>query len=182
MKSHPHDSDESPEKIDPEKELEDTGSINAEEVASEYEDLQAQLATLEDKYIRLSAEFDNYRKRTLREKADLIQTAGESILKDILPFVDDFERGIGMIDQTDNKEGVKKGMELIYTKLIDFLASNGVKEIKAMNESFDADQHEAVTNIPAPTQELKGKVVDVVQKGYTLHDKIIRYPKVVVGE
>ena len=144
--------------------------------------LQAELAKSQDKYLRLAAEFDNYRKRTLREKTDLIQTAGESLLKDILPFVDDFERGIEVATNAEDMDAVRSGMDLIYSKLIDFLTNHGVKEIKTMNEPFDADWHDAVTNIPVPSDDMKGKIVDVIQKGYTLNDKIIRYPKVVVGE
>ncbi|MDR1864862.1 MAG: nucleotide exchange factor GrpE [Bacteroidales bacterium] len=148
----------------------------------ETEILQGKLAETQDKYLRLSAEFDNFRKRTLREKMDLIQTAGESLIKDMLPVVDDFERGLEVIEKADDIASIKTGMSLIYNKLQDFLSAHGIQEVKAMQEPFDADRHEAVTNIPAPSEELKGKVVDVIQKGYVLHEKIIRYPKVVVGE
>ncbi len=185
-KKYPHEQDENidntSEAGDIEMELEDVEDGNPTELESEVEALQGKLAEAQDKYLRLAAEFDNYRKRTLREKTELIQTAGESLLKDILPVVDDFDRGLEMISKSDDIKSVGKGMELIYAKLKDFLATNGVKEIKAMNEPFDADWHEAVTNIPAPSEDLKGKIVDVIQKGYTLNDKIIRYPKVVVGE
>ncbi len=164
-----------------ESELESEDTENAESEA-ETDLLRQDLAEAKDKYLRLSAEFDNYRKRTLREKTELIQTAGESLLKDILPVVDDFERGLDMVDKSDDVESIKTGMELIYTKLKDFLGANGIQEIKAMNEPFDPDWHEAVTNIPAPSKDMKGKIVDVIQKGYVLNGKIIRYPKVVVGE
>ena len=143
--------------------------------------LQKELSELHDKYLRLAAEFDNYRKRTLREKTELIQMAGESLLNDILPVVDDFERGLVQASQAEDMDAVRTGMDLIYNKLKDFLSSHGVKEINAMNETFDTDWHEAVTNIPAPSEDMKGKIVDVIQKGYTLYDKVMRYPKVVVG-
>jgi molecular chaperone GrpE len=161
------------------KSTEDTGPV---ELKSEYEVLQDELAELKDKYLRLSAEFDNYRKRTLREKTELIQTAGESLLKELLSTVDDFERGLNAIDRSNDLNAVKEGMHLIYNKLIDFLSINGVKEIPAMDEVFDADRFEAITQIPAPSKDKKGKIIDVIQKGYILHDKIMRYPKVVVGE
>ena len=144
--------------------------------------LQKNLKEAQNKYLRLAAEFDNYRKRTMREKMELIQTAGESLLTDILPLVDDFERGIEVAAQAEDMDAVREGMNIIYNKLRDFLTNHGVKEIKAMNEPFDADWHEAIANIPAPSDDMKGKIMDVTQKGYTLNDKIIRYPKVVVGE
>lgn len=144
--------------------------------------LQKALTESQDKYLRLAAEFDNYRKRTLREKMELIQNAGESLLKDILPVVDDFERGIEVVAKAEDMDAVRLGMDLIYQKLKDFLVNHGLKEINAMNEPFDADWHEAVTNFPAPSEDMKGKIIDVIQKGYTLNDKVIRFPKVVVGE
>jgi molecular chaperone GrpE len=154
----------------------------AEEVLADDCDLQKDLEEAMDKYLRLAAEFDNYRKRTLREKTELIQSAGESLLKDILPIMDDFERGIEQSSKSDDLDAVRTGMALIYNKLKDFLTNQGVKEINATNEPFDTDWHEAVTKIPAPAGELKGKIVDVIQKGYTLNDKVILYSKVVVGE
>ena len=169
------------ETIDSEQQSED-GEVVSPEEQQVPETLQKEIIALQDRYLRLSAEFDNYRKRTLREKTELIQTAGESLLKNILPVVDDFERGLDIVHKATDIEAVEEGMKLIYDKLIDFLSASGVKEIKAMNESFDAEWHEAVTNIPAPSEKMKGKVVDVIQKGYVLHDKVMRYPKVVVGE
>ena len=144
--------------------------------------LQKTLRESQDKYIRLAAEFDNYRKRTLREKTELIQSAGESLLIEILPVVDDFERGIKQASTTEDMDALRTGMVLIFNKLKDFLTDNGVKEINSMNEPFNTDWHEAITNIPAPSKNMKGKIVDVIQKGYTLNDKVIRYSKVVVGE
>jgi molecular chaperone GrpE len=136
----------------------------------------------QDKYIRLSAEFDNYRKRTMKEKADLIKQANGDLLKDILPVIDDFERGIDHIDKTEDLSGLKQGIILIYNKFAEFIRQNGIKEIEANEKEFDIDFHEALTKIPAPTEELKGKVVDVIEKGYLLNDRVIRYAKVVVGE
>ncbi|MDR1672631.1 MAG: nucleotide exchange factor GrpE [Bacteroidales bacterium] len=163
------------DEIIPEQEAE-TENVESDEEQSD------KAAEWQDKYLRLAAEFDNFRKRTLREKTDLIQTAGESVIKELLPVVDDFERGLEVVVKSDDMDAVKTGMSLIYNKLKDFLASRGVCEIAALNEPFNADTHEAVTNIPAPSDDMKGKVMDVIQKGYVLHDKIIRYPKVVVGE
>ena len=135
-----------------------------------------------DKYLRLSAEFDNYRKRTLKEKIDLSKSAGEQLLLDLLPVVDDFERGIKNMNDSNELSAIREGMILIYNKFRDFLHQNGVKEIDAAEKEFNIDLHEAITKIPAPKKELKGKVVDVVEKGYTLNDKVIRFSKVVIGE
>jgi len=137
---------------------------------------------LHDKYLRLSAEFDNYRKRTLKEKTELIKTASDELLKKILPVLDNLERALKAIDQSNDINALKDGVVLISTHFKDFLLQQGIKEIPAMHELFTIDLHEAVTTIPAPSEELKGKVVDVIEKGYTLHDKVIRYAKVVVGE
>ena len=146
------------------------------------ESLEEKLTEAQDKYLRLSAEFDNYRKRTLKEKMDLTKSAGESILSNILPVMDDFDRALQLMDSASDCKSMKDGIDLIYNKFQEFLKSNGIKEIKAVNMEFDTDLHEAITKIPAPEKKLKGKVVDVIQKGYYLNDKIIRYAKVVVGE
>lgn len=135
-----------------------------------------------DKYLRLAAEYDNYRKRTLKERMDLTKTAGEDILVNILPVMDDFERALGSIDQAKDIGAVKEGIQLIYTKFKEFLKQRGIKEIDASEKEFDTDLHEAVTKIPAPDEKLKGKVVDVIEKGYYLHEKVIRFSKVVIGE
>ena len=137
---------------------------------------------LHDKYLRLSAEFDNYRKRTLKEKMDLTRLAGEELILNLLPVIDDFEWGIKNLKDSQEINAVKEGMILIYNKFKNFLNQNGVKEIDASEREFNIDLHEAVTKIPAPSEDLKGKIVDVIEKGYMLHDKIIRYPKVVIGE
>jgi len=150
--------------------------------ADKVAELEKQIEAMNDKYLRLSAEFDNYRRRTLKEKMELTKTAGESILVNILPVIDDFERAIGSMEQGLESTAVKDGVELIYGKFKEFLNQNGVKEIEANGTEFDTDLHEALTKIPAPSDELKGKVVDVIQKGYVLNDKVIRFAKVVVGE
>ena len=141
-----------------------------------------QLKDFQDRYVRLMAEFDNFRKRTLKERTELIKTAGEDILVNILPVVDDFERGLQVIDKSEDIESVKQGIHLVYNKFREFLNQRGVKEIEAVQQPFDVDVHEALTKIPAPSDDLKGKVVDVVQKGYILNEKVIRFAKVVVGE
>lgn len=146
------------------------------------ENLNVKLAEWQDKYLRLSAEFDNYRKRTLKEKVDLIKTASAEIMLKILPVIDDFERAITYFDNNENMDAANNGVLLIYDKLKDTLAQQGLKEIDALNAEFDTDIHEAVTKVAAPEENLKGKVVEVIQKGYFLHDKVIRYAKVVVGE
>jgi molecular chaperone GrpE len=143
---------------------------------------EEKIKELQDKYLRLSAEFDNYRKRTHREKMEMIKTASEDLLRKIIPVVDDLERGLAAVNSAKDLEAVKQGMNLIYGRFRDFLQQHGIKEIDAMNQEFNTDFHEAVTKIPAPEENLKGKVVDVIEKGYYLHDKVIRYPKVVVGE
>lgn len=151
-------------------------------LADENKKLKEQLSESQDKYLRLSAEFDNYRRRTLKEKADLLKSAGEDVLIKILPVIDDFERGMAFMVKTEDTKSVKDGIELIFNKFSDFLNQNGIKEIPAMEADFDTDLHEAITKIPAPDKKLKGKIVDVIEKGYTLNDKVIRFAKVVIGE
>lgn len=145
-------------------------------------ELEKQLAEANDKHLRLIAEYDNYRKRTLKEKMELTKLAGEKIFMGILPVVDDFERALQHFNSADNVEALKVGVELIYSKFISYLSSNGVKAIDTDKVTFDADLHEAVTKVQAPTEDMKGKVVDCVEKGYMLDEKVIRFPKVVVGE
>lgn len=146
------------------------------------EELTTKIAEFTDKYLRLQAEFDNFRKRTMKEKADLIKSGGESVLVSILPVIDDFERALSLMKDIPDADAGKTGTQLIYNKFTEFLKNNSVKEIEAVNETFDVDRHEAITKIPAPSVEMKGKVVDVVQKGYILNDKVIRFAKVVIGE
>ncbi len=140
------------------------------------------LKELQDKYLRLTAEYDNYRKRTLKEKMELSKSAGEDVLQSLLPVMDDFERALQSIDESQDIDAVKEGVHLIYNKFKESLEQKGVKEIEAKDQEFDTDKHEAVSKIPAPSEDLKGKVVDVIQKGYYLNDKILRYSKVVIGE
>lgn len=140
------------------------------------------LAELQDKYLRLSAEYDNFRKRTLKEKIDLQKSANERLLEALLPVADDFDRALQIVDEAKDIEAVKEGLKLISGKFNAFLTQNGIKEIEAVKKAFDTDLHEAITKIPAPTKKLKGKVVDVVQKGYYLNEKVLRYSKVVIGE
>jgi molecular chaperone GrpE len=135
-----------------------------------------------DKYLRLSAEFDNYRKRTLREKIELTKYANEELLLSILPVVDDFEHGLKTVDQASDMDAVKQGLGLIYNKFKDFLSQKGLKEIAALDVEFNTDFHEAVAKTPVQDNEKSGKIIDVVQKGYMLDDKIIRHSKVVIGE
>jgi molecular chaperone GrpE len=153
-----------------------------DDLATQLEKAEQEKREWYDKYLRLSAEFDNYRKRTLKEKAEMLRFANEDLLQDILPIIDDFERGIDNIEKARDFESLKTGVQLIYNKFSDFIKQNGLKEIDARGQVFDLDFHEAVTKIPAPSEEMKGKIVDVIEKGYLLNDKVIRYAKVIVGE
>lgn len=145
-------------------------------------ELEGKLVELTDKHLRLQAEFDNYRKRTVREKAEIIKAGGENVLTGILPVIDDFERAVQALKDISDEDPGKSGTLLIYNKFKEFLKQNNVNEIEALNLEFDVEYHEAVTKIPAPEKELKGKIIDVIQKGYLLNGKVIRYAKVVVGE
>ena len=153
-----------------------------EQLEKELEDAQAVIEEQKDKYLRLSAEFDNYRKRTMKEKAELILNGGEKSISSILPVIDDFERAIKTMETAKDVKAVKEGVELIYNKFMATLAQNGVKVIETKDQPLDTDYHEAIAVIPAPSEEQKGKILDCVQTGYTLNDKVIRYAKVVVGE
>ena len=137
---------------------------------------------LNDRYLRLYSEFDNYRKRTQKEKIDLLKTASAGVVTDLLPVLDDFERAIqAFSDMPDTDQSLQDGVILIYNKFLNSLTQKGLEQMKTIGEPFDTDFHEAITNIPAPTSDMKGKVVDEVEKGYLLNDKVIRYAKVVVG-
>jgi molecular chaperone GrpE len=149
---------------------------------NEVEKLTQEIAELKDKNLRLMAEFDNYRKRTLKEKSELILNAGEDLLKRMLPLIDDFERALQAMDQSTDAQALKEGVDLIYTKFIGFLSENGVKPIPTDKEDFNTDLHEAVTTFPAPTEDLKGKIIECLTKGYIMREKVIRYSQVVVGE
>ncbi len=149
---------------------------------TEIDELKEKLNDISDKHLRLQAEFDNFRRRTIKEKADLIKSGGESVLVNILPVIDDFERALDSLKDVADDDAGKQGTTLIYNKFEEFLKQNNVKEIEALNQDFDVDLHEALTKIPAPDEKLKGKVVDVIQKGYLLNEKVIRFAKVVIGE
>jgi molecular chaperone GrpE len=159
-----------------------------EEVENEAEEekkeptAEEKLAELQDRYLRLSAEYDNFRKRTLKEKIELQRNANESMLLTLLSVSDDFDRALQSVMEATDIEAVKEGLHLISGKFNNFLQQQGVKEIEAANTAFDTDLHDAITKIPAPSKKLKGKVVDVVQKGYYLNDKVLRHAKVVIGE
>lgn len=157
----------------------------AEEVADMFKKLQETETALQKKsndYLYLMADFDNYRKRVVKEKAEIIKNASERVLKDLLPIVDDFERGLEATKDDTNGQQVREGMELIYNKLVKFLGNNGVKVIESTGSDFNADLHDAIATIPAPAPDLKGKVIDTTTKGYTINDKVMRHAKVVVGE
>lgn len=134
-----------------------------------------------DRYMRLSAEFDNFRKRTLKEKMDLMEYGGESVIKSFLKIIDDYDRAVAAMEKSDDVEAIKQGIKLIHSKLGDVLKENNVIEIEAMGKDLDTDFHDAIAKVPSD-DENKGKVIDVVEKGYTLKEKVVRYSKVVVGE
>ena len=153
-----------------------------EKLAQELEKENEKIEEQKDKYLRLSAEFDNYRKRTMKEKAELILNGGEKSISSILPIVDDFERALKNMETATDVAAVKEGVELIYNKFMSVLGQNGVKVIETKEQPLDTDYHEAIAVIPAPNEALKGKILDCVQTGYILNDKVIRHAKVVVGE
>ena len=153
-----------------------------EENDKELNQLKSDLETYKDKYIRLIAEFENYKKRTLKEKIEYAKLAGSEVHISLLPVLDDFERAIKSINEATDIEALKAGVNLIFNKLKSTLESQGLKQINSIGEKFDSDIHEAITEIDAPKEELKGKVVDELEKGYKLNDKIIRYAKVVIGK
>jgi molecular chaperone GrpE len=173
--------EESREKVEDQEKPEEPEAEDKEEPKKE-PTTEGKLAELQERYLRLSAEYDNFRKRTLKEKIDLQKSANSSLLEAILPVADDFDRAIQSVDEAKDIEAVKEGMKLISGKFSSFLNQQGIKEIEAINKEFDTDLHEAVTKIPAPSKKLKGKVVDVIQKGYFLNDKVMRFSKVVIGE
>ncbi len=146
------------------------------------EKLQAQLAEQKKEYLFLMAEFDNFRKRTIKEKAELIKNGAEGAVKNLLPVIDDFERGIAAANDSDDSEAIKEGVVLIYSKFVKYLEQNGVKEIESTDQVFNTEFHEAITTFPAADESMKGKIIDTVQKGYTINDKVLRHAKVVVGQ
>ncbi|MDP4267874.1 MAG: nucleotide exchange factor GrpE [Bacteroidota bacterium] len=171
------DLDQNDQDIDNETETQTTDDMLKQKI----EDMQSQLNELNDKYLRLYSEYDNYRKRTVKEKHELFKTAASDILFSLLPVLDDFNHASKVINDAQDIDSLKEGFNLIQNKFKDFLTSKGVEEINSINETFDTDLHEAITNIPAPSEDMKGKIIDEVQKGYKLNGKVIRYAKVVVG-
>lgn len=145
-------------------------------------DLQQQLEKEKKEYLFLAADFDNYRKRTLKEKAEIIKNGGENVLKGLLPIVDDFERGLKASENAEDAKAVIEGMSLIYSKLVKYLESMGVKEMESTGAEFNPDIHEAIAQVPAPSEDMKGKVLDTVQKGYMINDKVLRHAKVAVAQ
>ncbi len=173
------------EQEDPqEEELRDQSGENESEGADQHsreEELQAELEKEKDKFLRLFAEFENFKRRTSKERMDLFKTAGQEVMVSLLPVLDDFERALKELGRSSEKE-LFKGVELIHHKFKDTLKAKGLEEIEAKEgDAFDAEIHDAITQIPAPNKKMKGKIIDVVEKGYRLGDKIIRHPKVVVG-
>jgi molecular chaperone GrpE len=166
---------------------EENGASNTEESelpladSSPIAKLEEQLAELNDKYLRLFSDFDNYRKRTAKERIELAKTAGEDFFKAVLPVLDDFERGLKAMNEAADVNALKEGVDLIYNKLNNTLTAKGLEPLTSIGNTFDADIHEAITNIPAPTEDMKGKVIDEVERGYALNGKVIRYAKVIVG-
>jgi molecular chaperone GrpE len=171
-----------------EPQVEDTATATAEQEQpknenSVKEQLQDQLAAEKDKFMRLFAEFENYKKRTNKERIELFKTASESVMLAMLPVLDDFERALLHIEEDKEAVELRKGVLLIYNKLLNTLEQKGLSKIEVKKgDVFNADDHEAVTQIPAPSEDLKGKIIDVVERGYKLGDKVIRFPKVVIGQ
>lgn len=168
-----------------EEDIEDVSTEEGDELEALKNALQERQEALDkekNEYLFLMAEFDNFKKRTMREKAEILKNGAENVLKGLLPIVDDFERGIDAIKDSTDADSVKEGMELIYNKFIKYLNQNGVKEIPTKDATFDVDVHEAIAMVPVEDEAQKGKVIDTIQKGYKLNDKVIRHAKVVVAQ
>ena len=173
---------ETPEVMDQQEAIaEETAKESAETVAEEVNEWEVKFNNLNDSHLRLMADFDNYRKRTIKEKADLINNAGERMICDFLPIIDNFERALASMKTAEDVDAVRQGVELIYNQVMAMMKANGVAVIETENAPFDTEFHEAITTIPAPTPELKDKIVDCTTKGYTMNEKVIRHAKVVVG-
>ena len=169
--------------IDEETQQEAAEEQNADEkLNQELAEAQKTIEDQHDKYLRLSAEFDNYRKRTMKEKAELIKNGGEKTISAILPILDDLERAVKTSETSDDVKAMREGIELIYNKFLKVLTREGLKQIETNGQEFNTDYHEAIAMIPAPTEAQKGKILDCVQTGYTLNDKVIRHAKVVVAQ
>ena len=161
---------------------EDNLTEGTTDLEEELDDLNKKYDELNNSFLRLHAEFDNFRKRTLKEKAELIRSGGERVLLDIITLVDDFERALVILHDAEDKDAMLEGMDLIYSKFISFLKQHGINEIEAIGQPFDAERFEAVTTIPVTDASEKGLIVDCIQKGYEMNEKIIRFPKVIVGK
>lgn len=184
-----NESEEIIDNIQSEEPVTENENVVGEEALDEKSELENKLveaaekiATLEDKYLRQVAEFDNYRKRTMKEKAELIKNGGERTIESILPVLDDFERALNTMEKSENAAEIRTGVELIYTKFVNILKQNGLQKIETEGADFDTDFHEAIAMVPTPEASLKGKVLDCIQTGYILNDKVIRHAKVAVGE
>ena len=175
-------SNEAAEEAAPDAEQQESEQTPEEKLQAQVDSLTQELDDFKDKYLRLSAEFDNYRKRTLKEKAELILNGGEKTITTILPVIDDFERAMATMQKASDVDAVKEGVALIYNKFMQILGQNGVKTIETKEKELDTDFHDAIAMIDAPTPELKGKILDCVETGYMLNDKVIRHAKVVVGK
>ena len=162
--------------------LSEDDALLTDQVLDEVQTLQEKYDELNNAHLRLHAEFDNYRKRTLKEKMEIIKAGGEKVLTEIIPLIDDFERALDTVQNADHKEAIVEGMELIYAKFVNFINQQGIKEIETIGQPFDADKFEAITTIPAQDESQKDMVVDCIQKGYILNEKILRFPKVIVGK
>ncbi len=161
---------------------ENNSDNEAEDLGKKVESLEKELENAKKEYLFLMAEFDNFRKRTLKEKSEIIKNGAENAMRDLLPVIDDFERALKAIDENSEADSLKKGVDLIYNKFLKYLEKNGVKPIDSTGTDFDTELHEAVTTFPATDESQKGKIIDTVQKGYTLNDKVLRHAKVVVGQ
>ncbi len=166
---------------DDQEDAEETNAQTKDSAISEEEKLKAEVAEWQNKHLRLYAEFDNFKRRTSKERLELLQIAGKDVIVDLLPVLDDFERAQKSMETATDIEAVKEGVKLVHHKLKNTLANKGLKEMDAKGKDFDADVHEGITNIPAPSSDLKGKVIDELEKGYYLNDKVIRFAKVIIG-
>ncbi|MDR1983899.1 MAG: nucleotide exchange factor GrpE [Prevotellaceae bacterium] len=182
MKDKSNKNKENQSNINKNIENENLEAENTSEIQAEESSFEEKLAEANDKYLRLSAEFDNYRKRTAREKLDILRNGGEEIIKGLLPVLDDFDRCVQSFETATDIEAIKEGVLLIQTKLLGFLKSQGLTEIDAIDQEFDTNIHDAVTKFSVSDESKKGKIIDIAQKGYMLNDKVIRFAKVIVGE
>ena len=173
-----------PEEVEPAsgETSENNSAENESAEENKIKELEEEVAKEKKEYLFLMAEFDNFRKRTLKEKSEIIKNAGENVLKGLLPIMDDFERGIKAAENSGEDNSFVEGVKLIYNKLQKFLNQNGVKEIDPTDENFDTEKHEAISVVPVPDESKKGKILDTVEKGYTINDKVLRHAKVVVGQ